>query len=396
MTWRSLRSTLCLVPLLVACSREPALVTRVPLPEAQSVQSLAPNLFVAGDSLFLSWLQIDTGGRDVLWCSRWSEGSWLPPWQAASGEGWVASDLDVPKAWVHSEGVAAFWLEPIGDSHHAYGVRVAQTGPASRDSASAWLHGDTSECEHGFVSLVDEDGSSVRAVWLDGRETLSGGATTLRSALLSSDGQIRDETVLDSRVCDCCPTTSARTADGSIVVAYRDRTPEEVRDVAILRYSGGQWSTPRTVNRDEWKIAGCPVNGPALAASDSLLALAWFALSGGVDPSVQIVFSRNGGESFGAPIRVDRRHAEGRVDVALMKDGRAVVVWLEATDSTSVLWARPVSTTGTTDSAWLVAQSAPGALGGLPTVEVFGTSVVVAWTESGDSSRVQTAVLKFQ
>ena len=33
---------------------------------------------------------------------------------------------------------------------------------------------------------------------------------------------------------ECCPTTAAMTADGPIV-AYRDRSPEEVPDIYITR-----------------------------------------------------------------------------------------------------------------------------------------------------------------
>ncbi len=377
-----------------ACVRDTAFVTMVPLPQAQSTNSLAPNLFVAGDSLFMSWLQTETEQGTSLWCSRWDGSTWTDPWSASSGERWVASDLDLPSVLVHPAGTAAAWLERIGGSRHAYGVKVAWLRQERPAPDPAWLHTDTSECEHGFASFVSAD-SLVQAVWLDGRETLAGGATTLRTAHLSPDGQIQDETVLDPRVCDCCPTASVRCTDGSLVVAYRDRSPEDVRDISIVRLADGEWSAPRTVNRDEWKIAGCPVNGPALAASDSLLALAWFALSGGVDPSVQVVFSRNSGESFGAPIRVDRRHAEGRVDVTFLADGRALVVWLETSDSASILWARPVAASGAPDSARIVTEALPGGLSGIPTVVARGRDVVVAWTESGDAPRVRTATLRF-
>jgi len=107
---------------------------------------------------------------------------------------------------------------------------------------------------------------------------------TLRTAQITASGIIEGETLLDPRVCDCCPTATVLCPDGSVLVAYRDRSEEEVRDIAVTRYKGGAWSTPRVVHRDEWKIAGCPVNGPALAVSDSLVALAWFTMAGGVDP----------------------------------------------------------------------------------------------------------------
>jgi hypothetical protein len=175
------------------------------------------------------------------------------------------------------------------------------------------------------------------------------------------------------------------------LAAYRDRSPEDVRDISVVRFAEGVWSAPRLVHRDEWKIAGCPVNGPALAVSDSLVALAWFTMSGGVDPTVNVVFSHNSGQSFRKPVRVDRHHAEGRVDLAWLADGHALVVWLESSDSASTLWARKVSPAAVADSAILVTTLEPGRSSGIPTVASSGGTTLVAWTEAGDTTFVRAA-----
>lgn len=384
-------SALLLLPLLVTgCSHKTSGVTL--LPSVTDATSLAPNLFTAGNSLYISWLE-PGDSVNSLWFARWDGSGWVSPTRAEAGSRWIRSGVDIPKVLVRDSGYSAAWLERIGDQGEGYGVKTA-SGGAEHASNAAWLHGDTSDCEHGFVSLVQHEGS-VQAVWLDGRETVTGGPTTLRTATLTHDGQVEDETVLDPRVCDCCPTSVAECADGALLVAYRDRSDDEVRDIAVMRLAGGYRSNPHIVYRDEWKIAGCPVNGPALAVSDSLVALAWFGMSGGVDPTVHLVFSHNGGETFGAPIRVDRRHAEGRVDLTFLADGRALVVWLETTDSANILWARSVSPSGHLDTAITIVQTAAGGLSGIPSVEASGQDVLVAWTEATEPTHVRTAKLSW-
>jgi hypothetical protein len=50
----------------------------------------------------------------------------------------------------------------------------------------------------------------------------------------------------------------------------------EVRDIAVARYESGRWSEPVYPGAEGWRIEGCPVNGPALAADRDRVALAWF------------------------------------------------------------------------------------------------------------------------
>ena len=67
------------------------------------------------------------------------------------------------------------------------------------------------------------------------------------------------------------------TAEGPVVV-YRDRSEaeKEIRDISIVRLKGKKWSAPRPVFQDGWRLNGCPVNGPAVAAAGRRVAVAWF------------------------------------------------------------------------------------------------------------------------
>jgi hypothetical protein len=79
-------------------------------------------------------------------------------------------------------------------------------------------------------------------VWLDGRAQKEIG---LRTATFDRDWEQRSEDAIDTRVCDCCPTAVAVTASGPIV-AFRDRTDDETRDIRCRASSDETWTEPVT------------------------------------------------------------------------------------------------------------------------------------------------------
>ncbi len=123
----------------------------------------------------------------------------------------------------------------------------------------------------------------------------------------SRNGKASGEEKIDARVCSCCQTDAALTDSGPVVV-YRDRSGEEVRDIFVIRRTSRGWSRPVRVHADNWKIPGCPVNGPAIAASGRHVAVAWFT-SAPPNPRVYVAFSEDGGASFGPAASGGRRQA---------------------------------------------------------------------------------------
>ena len=209
---------------------------------------------------------------------------------------------------------------------------------------------------------------------------------------IGKDGSIGAETSLDGRVCECCQTAAAAVPNGMLVV-YQDRSPKEIRDISIARYTNGKWSAPEPLSTDGWEIDACPVNGPAISSNGKNVAVAWFTA---VDdkPRVNVVLSTDAGKTFGKPVRVDDGSTSGRVDILSLSSGGAVVSWVErgSQGSGSQVRLRQIEGNGTTGASVSISGSGlqPGSM---PRIERAGNEIVVAWTPSGDMPSVRTAVV---
>ncbi len=259
------------------------------------------------------------------------------------------------------------------------------------------MHTDDTPTEHGFVStLAYKDGFFI--TWLDGRNTEEDaegkrGAMTLRAAEVAVTGKIRNETELDNRICDCCQTTAAITANGPVVM-YRDRSEDELRDMSIVRWENGTWTAPKTVYADNWKINGCPVNGPKASVIGNTLVMAWFTAAN-KKPKVQMVFSADGGASFDIPVLVSETNAIGRVDVQLLDEKTAIVSWMEAHDKKAQLKAVKVNRDGTLGKQHVISEMNASRKSGFPQMERVGDKIYFAWTELGKgTSQVKTAFVQ--
>ena len=367
-----------------------------PHPQARSIDppaapgALAPNLRTGADGVLATWLEPAGERTHRLRFARWANSAWSEPVTIVEDARIVANWADVPSVAQAGDGaLVAHWAEASGGEAYAYDAVVAR----STDDGTTWkrvgvLHDDGTPTEHGFVSLLGEP-DRVRAFWLDGRATVKGGAMTLRTATVAET--IAAGEVVDDRVCDCCGTAAVSTEDGP-VVAYRDRSDDEIRDIAASRLDAGRWSAPAAVHRDGWQIAGCPVNGPALAARDRRVAIAWYSYAESTH-RVRAAFSDDGGASFDPPIEIDAprggRAPLGRVSIALADDGTAIVGWLASAREDAAVLVRRVARDGTVGAEVQVGANLAGRDAGFPRIAMAGDGLVVAWTEPGTTSRLR-------
>ena len=368
--------------------RPSAAADPVPVPAAPG--SGEPSLFTGEAGVFLTWLEPSAPGRHALRLSRWDGDGWSEPATVIDQDSLFVNWADFPALAALPDGtLAAHWLEKSGASTYAYDVRMALSSDGGRTwSDDVVPHRDGVQAEHGFVSLFPL-GDSVGVVWLDGRATPDGDPMTLRFTTLAPDGGLGEEVLLDASTCDCCQTGVALAAAGP-VVAYRDRTADEVRDIYVARRVDGAWSWGRPVHADGWTIAACPVNGPAIAASGERVAVAWFTAADGEPGAVRVSFSSDGGATFGPPIHADDGRPVGRVDLVLLESGDAVLSWVEASDDGAAIRLRRVNEHGAGPSASLATTSAARA-SGFPRMVPMGDRLLFAWTEPGEAAMVRTA-----
>jgi hypothetical protein len=345
----------------------------------------SPQITVGGSRTILSWLERAESGAVLKFAQRTRTG-WSTPVVVTSGENVLMNWADVPSVRALPDGsLLAHWLERNNPKDpEAYDLRLA----SSRDGGKTWSapsspYRDQSKTQHGFASFFNTGTGTPGVAWLDGRSTAGGkGDMALRAARSIAQP---DEVVIAPRVCDCCPTAAANTADGAIL-AFRGRTADEVRDIYVTRLDGAKWSEPALVHQDGWKINGCPVNGPAIAAQGQEVAIAWFTVVNGMGRALA-AFSSDGGRTFSAPIRVDDEGSTGRLQVALAGAGSAIVSWVELGKGLSQLKVRRIARSGTRSPPALITQ---GVGTQFPRMAASGDEVVFAWTEN---SRGITRVL---
>lgn len=350
------------------------------------------------------WTRVERGQPVELRLSHFDGEAWSEAQIVASGERWFVNWADRPNhAWGAQDSAWCTWLERTASGSYDYEVRLASQGPEGFTTVEGALHEDRNPAEHGFVSLVPMGDAGALALWLDGRGAMqAGGSMALYARPLAADGSKGPEELVDPRVCDCCSTSLARMGDGSVVAAWRDRSADEVRDIALARRAAGgtEWSEPVVFYEDNWLIEGCPVNGPVLAAQGQRLALAWFTLGAGTDaagkatplnggPRVYLGLSNDGGKSFGERLVLSAADPQGRVDAIYLADGTLLVSWLERGAGEQSEWrVRAFDGAGEACGEALVLGRVSGERGdGWLSLCAHGAGALAQWTVPGEGLR---------
>jgi len=416
-----MRAAALLLIAIMATAEAVALQTPVPftpqtIATPAAANSAQPQLSVSKRGVLLSWIERNGDLATLKFSERTATG-WSTPKTIASGRDWFVNWADVPSALrLPSGALVAHWLQKSAASTYAYDVRLS----SSLDDGKTWSpsflpHHDGTPTEHGFASLFPL-GDGFGLIWLDGRMTGGehgehpstgsgqggGGAMSVRfarfdpstrpdsqSVSLRASNHFKqvEESLVDGKVCECCPTTAAVTSDG-IIAAYRNRSDDEIRDNYVARLVDGKWTTPQAVFSDNWKIAACPVNGPSLSANGSLVAMSWFTAKSDQGQAFA-AFSQDAGKTFSAPIRVDDGGTLGRVDLELLPDGSALATWIEFADQRAQFRARRIERGGARSAPVTIAGIAGSRSSGYPRAAVANGEVVFAWTESAGAGGLQ-------
>ena len=184
------------------------------------------------------------------------------------------------------------------------------------------------------------------------------------------------------------------TSNGPLIV-YRDRSSDEVRDIAYVTKTASGWTKPARVNADDWKINACPVNGPQIDAIGQRAVTAWFTAAQ-EKGRAYVAFSDDGGVTFAKPVQIDDGKPIGRLDVILLDETTALVTWLEQTSAGGEIRTRRVGRDGNKGPAIKIADSSTARAAGFARTARVGRDVYFAWTEqSADSKRIHVARGRF-
>ena len=365
--------------------------------------SAQPHLDLSEDgSAVLSWLE-PAGDSYALRMATSAGDSWSAPGTVATGGDWFVNWADFPSVTpIGGDVLAAHWLV-----YQAQGFGYDAVMSMSTDGGANWsepflLHADGTDTEHGFVTLFPwQDG--LAAVWLDGRNMIVDGefafeneageplGMSLRYASFDVAGERVSSGELDPLACDCCQTDVALLG-GDALLAFRDRTTSEVRDIVVRRLTADGWQAPVPLAPDNWVLEACPINGPAIAARDDQVAVAWFSAADN-RPLVRVVRSNDGGRTFGDAMDLDSSGSFGHVDIAALPNGETAVSWLRSEAEGLALVLQLIDGGGEFGETISVATIDTAGPLDFPQMVFDGTRLVFAWTDFGEVQRVRSAVV---
>lgn len=373
-----------------------------------------PNLHITKDgTAMLSWVEYLNDTTDVLAFSTLEAKEWSAPKIIAKGTNWFVNWADFPSIVAYEENsnhLAAHWLQKSAGGTYDYDVHIAQSVDGGQNWQQSFVpHTDGIAAEHGFVSMLPVKNEKVFATWLDGRYTKTennsdghdhegqGGAMTLRGAFFNTKGALTGEIELDNKVCDCCSTSAALTNNG-VIVAYRDRSDEEIRDISIVRQIGQDWTRPRSIHSDNWEIAGCPVNGPEIISDgNKKVAVAWYTMASDT-PKVQVVISADSGANFGKVIRIDDGNPLGRVDL-IYDNNNLIISWLEKENKESAaIRVAKINQEGVIEKKMTIAQTSIARSSGFPILKKWNKQLLMAWTkliDEEENTTIASALINF-
>ena len=100
--------------------------------------------------------------------------------------------------------------------------------------------------------------------------TMAGRRARISITRVSAPDGTRTETQVATNVCFCCKAAIVTDADSRSSIAWRHIYPNNMRDIAFRTIGGAAPPTDAVrISEDQWQLAGCPDDGPAMVKEDA-------------------------------------------------------------------------------------------------------------------------------
>ena len=329
--------------------------------------------------------------------------------------------------------IVIVWTAKAGTTWKLLSARSLDGGRTY--SASAPVPGSDSEGSRGWESVAVDATGRVSVLWLDHRELIAADGAHQHSAAAASGatpapmvmpkgdpteraglsqlmfaslpGATGRTTALSiaRSVCYCCKTALAVSGD-AVYAAWRHVYPSGERDIAFtMSTNGGRtFAAPLRVSDDQWKLDGCPDNGPAMAIDASRRAhVVWPTTAEGKNAtakdamalSIYYAVSRDD-KSFTPRTRVPTRGPASHPQIVMLPNGASLVAWDEIVDGTRRLGLTR-ATVNAAGAVRFTPVAAPDAGAGqwYPALAASSTGAVITWVRQLETgSTVAVAVVR--
>ena len=175
------------------------------------------------------------------------------------------------------------------------------------------------------------------------------------------------------------PTAAIQLPSGSAVV-YRDRLPQEIRDISLVHLKNDAWSKPSRIQKDNWVMPGCPVNGPSIATNGNIIAVSRFTV---IKNKAKIILKlfKDGQVKSGKEIILDENVPVGRCVTVCSKDS-VYNIWIGVDKNQSVLRMAEVSLFGKIKRKMTLVPIDEDRSSGMPRAIFINNYLWVSWTDS--------------
>lgn len=321
----------------------------------------------------LSYVRIEAADH-----KKWTEIP-IPTTHAPAGNHHRGND---PQIAIHGERIMALWTAkgggpfgsgPIGIALSDDGGKTWRPGPSPTPPADA-----SRDVGYRFPATT-ADNTAFHAVWIHAE----GDERSLRHSRLDfGSEQWTPPSVIDSDCCACCWNEMKTGPDGKVFALYRDEEPKDMA-LAVSDDQGHTWKRTGVVGKFDWEFNGCPHVGGAFAFPDDssklIQATIW---TGHPDHTgAYALASRDGGESWSAPFRLQTAGEQGRhADIAVLSATESAMVWDQRGEEERIVYASHSTDGG---GAWTEAKqlSRPGVKSEYPRVAVCDGRFLALWSE---------------